>query len=61
MTMTSILVVIWFVGAAVILGVLGIIVLAYAATPVPDELKIITVSALTGLIGLLAPSPSRGR
>lgn len=53
--------VIGFVGAVLVLGVLGIVALAWRGQPVPDVLQNVTVGALTGLVGLLVPSGgSRG-
>lgn len=46
--------VIFIVGAALILCVLGFIILPLNGVAVPDELKMIGTGALAGLVGLLA-------
>lgn len=48
--------VIGFVGGVLVLGVLGIIALAFKGQTIPDVLQNITVGALAGLIGLLVPA-----
>lgn len=50
--------VIYFVGAVLVLSVLGIVLLALSAVPIPDVLQNIAVGSLTGLVGLLV-QPSR--
>ena len=53
--------VIYFVGATLVLAVLGIVALAATGErPIPDVLQNIAVGCLTGLVGLLVPSrPTR--
>ena len=45
---------------ALLLGLLGIIVLAVLERPIPDPLTFAVTSALTGMLGLLAPRPGEG-
>lgn len=47
-----------FVGLALLVDVTMIGVLATTGHEIPDVLKQIAVGALTGLIGLLVPSPA---
>jgi hypothetical protein len=51
--------VVYLVGACLLLAVGGIIYLASnnGGQPIPDVLQNIAVGSLTGLVGLLAPSP----
>lgn len=44
-------------GAALLLGVAGIVVLAVLQRPVPDPLSLLVASSTAGLLGLVAPSP----
>lgn len=53
--------VIFFVGAVLILSVLGIIGLALTGHPIPDVLQNIAVGSLTGLVGLLVPNTLSAR
>ena len=48
--------VVMFVGAVLLLGVAGIVALAWQGHPIPDVLQNVTVGALTGLVGLLVPA-----
>lgn len=62
--MSSIRVVLAFVGAALILSLAGIVVLAARGDSIPDVLQNIAVGSLTGLVGLLkntsdTPSPAQ--
>lgn len=54
--MTHIRLVLGFVGTALLVTIVGIIVLALKGIPVPDVLQNIGVGALAGLIGLLVPT-----
>lgn len=54
--MTPTRLVILAVTAALLASVLGIILLAVNAQPIPDVLQNIAVGALTGLVGLLVPA-----
>lgn len=45
-------------GAALLLGVIAIAVLAVLTLPIPDPLSLVVASSLTGFLGLLATSPS---
>lgn len=54
--------VVYIVGAALLLCVAGIIMLAAIdPDPIPDVLQNLAIGSLTGLVGLLAPSPVRNR
>lgn len=53
---TPIRLVIGFVGITLLAALVGIVVLAAQANPVPDVLQNIAVGALTGLVGLLVPA-----
>jgi len=44
-------------GAALILGLSGICVLAALQIPIPDPLSLTVAASLTGLLGLLAERP----
>lgn len=44
-------------GAALLLGVAGIVVLAVLQRPVPDPLSLLVASSTAGLLGLVAPAP----
>lgn len=57
--MTDVRQVIWIVGAALVLSVLGIIGLAVVGKAIPDVLQNVCVGSLTGLVGLLVV-PKRG-
>lgn len=62
MSPRTVLVAVLLVGATLILSVVGIIVLAVQAQPVPDVLQNVAVGSMTGLLGLLAvPRDSAGR
>jgi hypothetical protein len=50
----TILVAVLLVGASLLLSVVGIIVLALGAHPIPDVLQNVAVGSMTGLLGLLA-------
>ncbi len=54
--MTSIRLVVGFVGVTLLAGLTGIVVLAANGQAVPDVLQNVTVGALTGLVGLLVPA-----
>lgn len=57
---TSLALVIGFVGATLLGSLLGIVLLALNAQPVPDVLQNIAIGALTGLVGLLVPAGRGG-
>jgi len=58
--MTSLRYVVYIVGAALLTAVVGIVLLAALSDgPIPDVLQNIAVGSLTGLVGLLVPSPAR--
>jgi hypothetical protein len=48
-------------GAALLLGIAFIGVLAVLQQPIPDPLSLVVASSLTGFLGLLATSPDRTR
>jgi hypothetical protein len=56
--MRNVAVVVYVVGAALLLSIVGIVVLAVTANPVPDVLQNVAVGSLTGLVGLLVPASS---
>lgn len=47
------------VALALVLAIVGIVALALQGLPIPDVLQNIAVGSLTGLVGLLAPTPGR--
>lgn len=60
--MTEMRNVVYIVGAALLTTIVGIIVLAlFDPDPIPDVLQNLAIGSLTGLVGLLAPSPIRQR
>lgn len=48
--------VIGFVGGVLLLSVVGIVVLAWGGSAIPDVLQNVAIGALTGLVGLLVPN-----
>lgn len=48
--------VIGFIGVVLLTALLGIIVLAVMAQPVPDELGTVCIASMTALAGVLAPN-----
>lgn len=48
-------------GAALLLGLVTIGLLAWAERPIPDILELVTSSSLAGLLGMLAPAPRQAR
>lgn len=58
--MSSLRLVIGFVGITLLGGLFGITLLALNDHPIPDVLQNITVGALTGLVGLLVPAGRSG-
>lgn len=52
--------VIGFVGATLLGSLVGIVLLALNAQPIPDVLQNVAVGALTGLVGLLVPAGRGG-
>lgn len=60
MSPRTVLVAVLLVGLTLLLSVVGIIVLAVNAQPVPDVLQNVAVGSMTGLLGLLAvPRPEQ--
>lgn len=59
--MTDLRYVVYIVGAALLLSVGSITYLAASGATIPDVLQNIAVGSLTGMVGLLAPSPVQRR
>lgn len=51
--MNNLKMVVAFVGAVLVLSVVGVVLLALQGVPIPDVLQNIAVGSLTGLVGLL--------
>jgi hypothetical protein len=49
-----------FLGIVLVIGVVGMVVLAVLSKEIPDPIKILVTSDLTGLLGLLVHPTSEG-